>query len=86
MKTYKAIKIDQGQGGDMTLRLPADIARAAGFRPGSNVTLKMVRNGVLIRCAPSTDAVLAQLLARFDPVLHGGEAMAFEPLGFERNL
>jgi len=68
---------------DLAIRLTAPFAEAAGFAAGMRITVEAVRGGVMVRRVDRSKDSLAELLARFDPTLHGGEAMAFTPYGRE---
>ncbi len=70
-------------GNGLVVRLTSQVARAAGLVSGARVVTEVVPEGVLIRCVGERRRTLAEKLRAFDPVRHGGEAMAFEPVGAE---
>ena len=72
-------------GNNLGVRLPAAIAREAHLRVDQRVRISVKSGQVVI--APVTDVhfTLEQRLSLFDPVRHGGEAMATgKALGAER--
>ena len=72
-------------GNNLGVRLPAAIAREAHLRVDQRVRISVKAGQVVI--APVTDVhlTLEQRLTLFDPVRHGGEAMATgKALGAER--
>lgn len=69
---------------DLALRIPAPIARSARLAAGQPVELSVEDSGLVVRPAGSTLLSLEQKLARFDPSLHGGEAIAATTIGEER--
>jgi antitoxin MazE len=71
-------------GNNLGVRLPAAVAREAHLHADQRVRVSVEDGRVVI--APLADAMpsLADRLARFDPVRHGGEAMVSEALGAER--
>ena len=73
----------QKWGNNLAFRIPASIARAANFAVGLPVEISFDKTGVLIKPIGSPKLSLAQKLALFDPVKHGGEVMATEPVGKE---
>ncbi len=72
----------QKWGNGLAIRLTQRVARASGVHEGSDVVIK-ADDGVLIVEAKGRRLSLEERLARFDPKRHGGEAMAFEPVGKE---
>lgn len=68
-------------GNGAALRLTKPITKASGIVSGTPVTITAERGRIVIEAAgrPTLD----QLLAAFDPKRHGGEAMAFQPIGRE---
>ena len=68
-------------GNGLAIRLTKPVAQAAGLAEGMAVKLvaKAGRVVIEVEAKPS----LEQMLARFDPVKHGGEAMADHPIGVE---
>jgi antitoxin MazE len=72
-----------GQWGNGTaLRLNKTVLRTAGFSDDASVRL-LVEPGRIVIEPAQRRATLDEMLASFDPVIHGGEAMAFEPVGEE---
>lgn len=78
------LKIQQW-GNSLAVRIPAAVARSARFSVGQPVELALQDGGVAIRPVGMPRMTLAQKLARFDPEVHGGEAMADRPVGVETN-
>jgi antitoxin MazE len=73
----------QQWGNSLAVRIPAALARSARFVVGQPVELSVADEGVVVRRAGSPRLTLAQKLAAFDPIRHGGEAMATRPAGTE---
>jgi antitoxin MazE len=73
----------QRWGNSLAVRIPAELARSAKFGVGVPVELSVEPAGLLIRAVGEPQLSLAQKLAAFDPVRHGGEAMVHAPLGVE---
>lgn len=69
-------------GNGLGLRLTKTLARAAGVDANSTVRITAQPGRIIIEATPQKVS-LADMLARFDPKKHGGEAMAFAPLGKE---
>lgn len=81
-----ALKADmtvQEWGNGLGVRITAPIARAARLARGTPITIEVVEGGLLLRSAGMPRLTLAQKLKAFDPVLHGGEAMATGRIGTE---
>ncbi|RST52340.1 PbsX family transcriptional regulator [Variovorax sp. DXTD-1] len=68
---------------DLAIRLTAPFAEMAGLAAGMRITVEAIHGGVIVRRVDRSKDSLEALLARFDPALHGGEAMAFSPYGRE---
>ncbi|MFM0068986.1 AbrB/MazE/SpoVT family DNA-binding domain-containing protein [Paraburkholderia aspalathi] len=66
----------QRWGNSLAVRIPAAIARAAQFRPGQEVEVATGELGVTVKPTGSHRLTLAEKLTKFDPAIHGGEAMA----------
>lgn len=73
----------QQWGNSLAVRIPAAVARSARFKVGQPVEVSVQDSNVLVRPIGDPRQSLAQKLAAFDPVLHGGEAMAAKPVGKE---
>jgi antitoxin MazE len=73
----------QQWGNSLAVRIPASVARAAGFRVGQPVEVSAQDFNLLVRSIGEPKRTLEQKLAAFDPALHGGEAMATGPVGKE---
>jgi antitoxin MazE len=69
-------------GNGLGLRLTKTLANAAGVDANSPVRITVEPGRIIIETAPKKLS-LADMLASFDPKRHGGEAMAFAPLGKE---
>lgn len=82
-----AVKVEQTVqqwGNGLGVRITAPVAKAAKFARGLPVTIEVVDGGILVRPAASKPKLtLAQKLEVFDPVLHGGEALADGRIGAE---
>jgi len=70
-------------GNNLGVRIPAAVARAAKLRANQRVTLSVENGRVVITPQSDKPLSLADRLALFDPVLHGGEAMAVVAVGAE---
>lgn len=85
--TTIAVKVEQTVqewGNGLGVRITAPVAKAAKFARGLPVTVEVVDEGILVRpVARKTKLTLAQKLKAFDPVLHGGEAIADGRIGAE---
>ena len=73
----------QRWGNSMAVRIPAAVARSARLVVGQPVEVSVAEEGILVKYAGRPKLTLAQKLAEFDPVRHGGEAMATRPVGNE---
>lgn len=72
-------------GNSLGVRLPAEIAKAAQLRADQRVELTVEDGAVIIRALNNAPMSLADRLLRFDPIQHGGEAMATDTnLGAEK--
>lgn len=63
-------------GNNLGVRLPAAIAREAHLRVDQRVRITVEAGQVVITPLTDVPLTLEQRLALFDPVRHGGEAMA----------
>ena len=73
----------QQWGNSLAVRIPAGIARSAHFSVGQPVEVSLEESGITVRAVGVPRLSLAQKLALFDPVVHGGELMATAPTGVE---
>jgi antitoxin MazE len=71
-------------GNNLGVRLPAAVAREAQLRADQRVRVAVEQGRVVITPLLDAPLTLEQRLARFDPLRHGGEAMATEAVGAER--
>lgn len=71
-------------GNNLGVRLPAAIAREAGFQSGQEVRLHVEDGRVIVEPILSADLGLEDRLRRFNPARHGGEAMADARVGAEQ--
>ena len=69
-------------GNGLALRLSKKIAQAAGVVDGTHVRI-IAQPGKIIVEATDREPTLDEMLAAFDKKRHGGEAMAFAPVGKE---
>lgn len=68
-------------GNGLALRLTKPTAKAAGVTEGTRVRIVAKLGRIVIEA--DTEPTLDAMLAAFDPKRHGGEAMAFAPVGVE---
>jgi antitoxin MazE len=73
----------QQWGNSLAVRIPAIVARSARMRVGQPVEVSAQQSNVLVRAIGAPKLTLAQKLAAFDPVRHGGEAMITVAIGNE---
>ena len=72
-------------GNNLGVRLSAAIAGAAHLQAEQRVRVRVEGRRVVIEPIADEPLTLAQRLARFDPDLHGGEAMSVDTsVGAER--
>ena len=69
-------------GTSLGLRITKAIAKVAGVEANSQVTINAQPGRIVIELVAARPS-LDDLLARFDSERHGGEAMAFAPVGKE---
>ena len=69
-------------GTSLGLRITKAVAKVAGVEASSQVNISAQPGRIVIEAVAKRPALEA-MLARFDPVRHGGEAMAFSPIGKE---
>ena len=82
MAKTATLKVQQW-GNSLAVRIPAEVARSAHFVLGQPVELTATLSGVTVKAMGPPRLTLAQKLAAFDPVRHGGEAMVTAALGKE---
>ena len=70
-------------GNNLGVRLPAAVARAARLTVNQRVRLTVEDGRVIITPHGDKPLSLADKLALYDPLVHGGEAMATLPVGLE---
>lgn len=66
----------QGDTDTLMVRIPHKVVRQAGLHVGQPISVEVISGGLLIRTTLRPSPRLAQMLEAFDPLLHGGEAMA----------
>lgn len=69
-------------GTSLGLRITKAVAKVAGVAPNTPVIITAQAGRIVIETVAARPD-LNDMLARFDPVRHGGEVMAFAPLGKE---
>lgn len=69
-------------GNGLALRINGDVAKAFGVKQGTPVCLSVIAGRLVVEKV-GRRLTLEERLAAFDPGRHGGEAMAFEPVGRE---
>ena len=69
-------------GTSLGLRITKAVAKVAGVQADSQVTITAQPGRIVIESVAKRPTLEA-MLARFDPERHGGEAMAFAPIGKE---
>ena len=81
--THQATLSIKPWGNNLGVRIPSALAKAVRLRANQTVSISAL-NGVLT-ITPQEDAPLslAQRLAAYDPIIHGGEVMASAPVGAE---
>ncbi len=73
----------QQWGNSLAVRIPGAVARSARLKVGQPVEVSAQDSNVLVRVLGEPKLTLAQKLAAFDPVRHGGEVMATTGVGRE---
>ena len=69
-------------GNGLAVRINKSVAKAAGVSEGSQVRISAQAGRIVIeKCVKKPS--LEEMLAGFDPQRHGGEVMAFKPVGVE---
>ena len=74
----------QAWGNSLAVRIPARVARAAHLAVGQPVAIESVEGGLIVRPTGKAMLTLEQKLKAYDPVIHGGEAMAGGLVGAEK--
>jgi len=69
-------------GNGLGVRLTKPVAEAAGVTANAEVSIKAEPGRIVVEIKQKRRS-LQELLAAFDPRRHGGEAMAFKPVGKE---
>ena len=69
-------------GNGLAVRLNKAVANAAGVKDGTPVRISVKRGRIIVEAA-KREPTLNEMLAAFDAKRHGGEAMAFGPVGKE---
>ena len=69
-------------GNGLGVRFTKPVAQACGVTADTPISITVQKGRIIIE-PRQVKASLADMLAAFDPVRHGGEAMAFRPLGKE---
>ena len=83
--TQAAAVLDLKQwGNNLGVRLPESVARAAHLHVDQRVRVAVEEGRVVITPIDDAPLTLEQRVVRFDPVRHGGEFMATEPVGAEK--
>lgn len=72
-------------GNSLALRITKNVAQISGAQDGSPVHIHAEPGRIIIDIPRHDRESLDEMLARFDPDLHGGEEMAFKPQGKEVN-
>lgn len=83
IKSFMADQVVQEWGNGLAVRITSPIAKAAKFSRGLPVKVEVVDGGIFLRPAGEPRLTMAQKLDLFDPARHGGEAMAWAPVGVE---
>jgi antitoxin MazE len=68
-------------GNGLALRLTKPLAKAAGVVDGTRVRIVAKPGRIVVEV--QSEPTLEEMLAAFDPQRHGGEVMAFAPVGVE---
>ena len=70
-------------GNSLGVRIPSAVARAAKLKANQPVKLTVEDGRVIVTPQSPKPLTLAERLERYDPTLHGGEAMAAPLIGVE---
>lgn len=71
-------------GNSLGVRIPSAVARVARLEVSQEVRLEVEDGCVIITPQSPTRLTLAERLERYDPAVHGGEAMASSLVGGEK--
>ena len=71
-------------GNNLGVRLPQAVAREAHLHADQQVRVSVEAGRVVIEPLAAPALSLEDRLKRFDPVRHGGEVMAANPVGAEK--
>ena len=71
-------------GNSLGVRIPSAVARAARLKASQSVKLAVEDGRVIISPQSPKPLTLAERLERYDPALHGGEAMVSPLIGAEK--
>lgn len=71
-------------GNSLGVRIPSALARAANLKANQAVKLTVEQGRVVISPQSPKPLTLSERLERYDPTLHGGEAMAAPLIGAEK--
>ena len=71
-------------GNSLGVRIPSAVARAAQLKANQPVKLTVEHGRVIVTPQSPKPLTLAERLERYDPALHGGEAMAAPLAGAEK--
>jgi antitoxin MazE len=82
MRKSASLKV-QMWGNSLAVRIPAEVARSAKLSAGQVVEVAAQEVGVYIVPIGPREMTLAEMLAAFDPEVHGGEVMAVRRAGQE---
>jgi antitoxin MazE len=69
-------------GDDLGVQITPLMAKISGMTADSRVTVTAKPGRIIIETTPKK-VTLEEMLAKFDPVRHGGESMAYAPVGQE---
>ena len=82
MLSYKTDGAVNQWGNGLAVRISKALAKAAGVEEGTPVRITAQKGRIIVEKIEKP-ASLEAMLAAFDPAVHGGEAMAFAPVGVE---
>lgn len=72
------------RGNNLSVRLPAAVAKAAHLHAGQRVRIGVEQGRVVITPVENEQLTLEERLARYDPARHGGEDRVTAPVGAEQ--